>query len=233
MLVIYYHHFCNDRSYQILQETIEKIDNFGLYSEVKELVINIVGENVELHKHLIIENLVSIFPKIRLMNFRSEQAKKHIYGFSEAQTKADPRLLLGKHGLELDTLKLMQNEVKLFPGGERILYLHSKGAVHTGRHIASKHRNRSQWRANMLKRVVENWNECVKVLDNKPHVGYKFIKMRNKNHYCGNFWWSTSEHISSNRCPVEYAISNQNNRDRMLKVPFYSAEFWLCNSKYK
>jgi len=150
--------------------------------------------------------------------------REYMDSFTPSEIKHNYRLSIGKAGLELDTLKLIQDQIHALKNPSNILYIHGKGSVNSGAHKGAQ-LNREDWRLEMSNTVIRNWRKCQKDLKTKPHIGPKLCK----NHYSGNFWWSTSEHIKSLQCPIEYAKSNKFSKWKLKQSPYYSAEFWICS----
>ena len=200
MNILYYHYYCTDLSYDILHYTLNETKRSGLYDNLQTITINIVGENDKDHLQKIENDLLPSFNKLHLTTYRSEKLQQYVSTFSD--------------------LEIKQNNLEC-----NILYLHGKGSVNTGFH-KGKGLNRKEWREEMSKYIIQNWRKCVTNLKTQPHDGANF----SHDHYSGNFWWVTSEHINSNQCPIDYAKSNKFSKCKLRQSPYYSAEFWLIES---
>ena len=231
--IIYYHYFCTDKSFDILSRTLDEIIKSDLYENINKLHINIVGENVQDHINSIQTKFADKLAKINLHQYINQELREYMDSFTPSEIKHNYRLSIGRAGLELDTLKLIQNQIHALKNPSNILYIHGKGSVHSGAHKGAQFKSREDWRLEMSNTVIRNWRKCQKDLKTKPHIGPKLCK----NHYSGNFWWSTSEHIKSLQCPIEFAKSNKFSEGKLkgcsswiAQSPYYSAEFWLFSN---
>lgn len=222
--IIYYHYFCTDKSFDILSRTLDEIIKSDLYENINKLHINIVGENAQEHRHNIQQTFASELSKINLHQYLNQELRDHINSFTPIEIENNHRCLIGKTGLELDTLKLMYDQIYKFKNLVNVLYLHSKGSVNLGPHF--EHNSREEWRLQMSEYVIRNWRKCQKDLNIKAHTGANFCH----NHYSGNFWWATSDYIKSLPCPIKYTKLNKYSHCKLKQSPFYSAEFWLCSN---
>lgn len=223
---IYYHYFCTDKSFNILSKTLDEILESNLYNKIDKLHINITGENSQEHINSIQTKLTNQFTKINLHQYINQELREYMDSFTSSEIKNNHRLSMGKSGIELDTLKLMYNQVLTLKNLSNILYIHGKGSVHSGAHKGAQFNSREDWRLEMSNTVITNWRKCQNDLKTKPHTGPRLYK----NHYSGNFWWSTSEYIKSLQCPIQYAKSNKFLECKLKQSPYYSAEFWLLSN---
>lgn len=198
---------------------IGEILESDLYDNINEFHINIVGKNTQKHLDYIQKKIADKLSKINLHQYIDQELREYMDLHS---------ISIGKAGLELDTLKLMHNQIHASKNPENILYIHGKGSVHFGRHKFTKFNNREEWRLQMSNDVIANWRKCQKDLEVKFHTGSLF----RGNHYSGNFWWAKKEYLLKNLCPIKYAKSNRLNASPLLSSPFYSAEFWLLNANF-
>jgi hypothetical protein len=226
--IIYYHYFCTDKSLDILSAMVDEILESDLYDNINEFHINIVGETAQKHADYIQKKIADKLSKIKLHQYIDKELREYMDSFSSSEIKNNHTLSIGKAGLELDTLKLMHNQIHASKTPEYILYIHGKGSVNFGRHKFTKFNNREEWRLQMSNDVIANWRKCQKDLEVKPHTGSLF----RKNHYSGNFWWAKKEFLLKNLCPIKYAKLNRLNDSPQLNSPFYSAEFWLLNANF-
>lgn len=226
--IIYYHYFCADKSLKILSRTLDEILESDLYENINKLHINIVGENTQEHINSIQKKFSDKLAKINLYQYINQELREYMDSFTPSEIKNNHRLLIGKSGLELDTLKLMYDHIHALRNPANILYIHGKGSVHSGPHKGSKFKTREEWRLQMSNDVIKNWRQCQKDLALNSHTGSRLYKT----HYSGNFWWATKEFLLTNLCPIKYTQSNRFNSSRLLSSPFYSAEFWLLNSQF-
>lgn len=226
MNFIYYHYYCTELSFDILLQTLNYIKQSELYDNTESIIINITGDNNEDHYLKIKGKILPNFKKVSLVQFRSLELQKYMNCFSNLEIKNNHRLGIGKNGMELDTLKYLHSNIVANHLDCNVLYLHGKGSVHSD-YLASKNMNREQWRLEMTEFVIQKWQTCIQSLKTKPHTGINFTG----DHYSGNFWWATGEHIKTLQCPIEYAKSNKFSECKLKQSPYYSAEFWLCNNQ--
>lgn len=226
MNFIYYHYYSTELSFNILVETLNHIKQSKLYDNTESITINITGDFNQDHYIKIKEKICPNFKKVNLVKFRSLELQKYMNSFSDIEIKNNHRLGIGKNGMELDTLKyLHSNTVLNYQSRDHILYLHGKGSVHNTFHFGKK-MDREQWRSEMIEFVIQKWQTCIQSLKTKPHTGINFTG----DHYSGNFWWATSEHIKTLQCPIDYAKSNKFSECKLKQSPYYSAEFWLLSN---
>jgi hypothetical protein len=88
----------------------------------------------------------------------------------------------------------------------KVLYLHTKGVKHNGKNI-----NVIDWVKYMSYFNIYKHEECLNMLDNYDAVGVNYFD--SPRHFSGNFWWSTSKHISK--------------LAECGRVTYNSPEFWV------
>lgn len=123
---------------------------------------------------------------------------------SEIQTDPDNRLG------EAFTIKLLQ---KWLTGkaGWFVCYHHTKAA--TGGRDAYE-----RWRRCLERVVIRNWRTCVRDLESGYEtVGGHWHRNVDQQYWAGNFWWATSEYLSS-LPPVSDKVNNGKS---------YEAEVWI------
>jgi len=224
MNFVYYHYYCTELSFDILLQTLNSIKQSELYDNIESITINITGDNNSDHYFKIKEKICPNFKKVSLVKFRSLELQKYMNSFSDLEIKNNYRLSIGKKGDELDTLKYLHSDIVTHNLDGNVLYLHGKGSVHTS-YFAHKKMDREQWRLEMIEFVIQKWQTCIQSLKTKPHTGINFTG----DHYSGNFWWATGEHIKTLQCPIEYVKSNKFSECKLKQSPHYSAEYWLCS----
>lgn len=102
-----------------------------------------------------------------------------------------------------------------------ILYLHSKGVTHSNNECIRS------WVNYMEYFLIEQWNDCIKILDEYDTCGVNLQDHPGK-HYSGNFWWANSAYIKKLpafdivNCTVPYVMNNQRGY----------CEFWLTDNNY-
>jgi hypothetical protein len=93
---------------------------------------------------------------------------------------------------EIPTLKIMYQYSKLQKENTNVLYLHTKGITH--KKETSIYNNVQDWIQFMLYYLVDNHKMCIKMLKEYDTVSVNY-KSQPKQHWSGNFWWATTEHI--------------------------------------
>ena len=95
-----------------------------------------------------------------------------------------------------------------------ILYIHTKGILHEGDILKCV----NDWINMMMYFLVEKYENCIELLNTYDAVGCNEINGKN-NHFSGNFWWTTSEYISTlNKVPTSEPV------DRHL------SEWWILTN---
>ena len=88
----------------------------------------------------------------------------------------------------------------------KVLYFHSKGSTSYSTNVnvdnIVKHKEYFYWRSFMNWAVLEQWSHCEKALDTHDVAGGDY-HVTPSPHYCGNFWWATSEHIKQLPDPLD------------------------------
>lgn len=112
---------------------------------------------------------------------------------------------------------------------QKVLYLHLKGITHNKI-------NQIDWRNFMEWGCIENWRNCIEMLDSGfDTAGVNFMDIPTR-HYSGNIWWTTSSHIR--KLPLlEYPhladFKQQVHFDNAFPGRFtdyrLDAEFWVCS----
>lgn len=91
---------------------------------------------------------------------------------------------------ETATMKLMKNFCDANPG-KKILYLTTLGCSHVG----PKSINKNSWRLYLEYFDIFGWKMCVEDLNHHDCVGALWRDDCPYPHFCGNFWWATSDYI--------------------------------------
>ena len=80
----------------------------------------------------------------------------------------------------------------------KVLYFHSKGSTSYSSNVNPnniiKHKEYFYWRSFMNWAVINRWAECEYALPGYDIAGGDYRKEPSP-HFCGNFWWATSDHI--------------------------------------
>ena len=88
---------------------------------------------------------------------------------------------------EADTLKDLAQFAKNNPD-YKILYIHTKG-------VSNYTENTSDWRNMMNYFCIEQWRDCIKLLNTYDAVGCNLTQLPLL-HFSGNFWWANAEYIN-------------------------------------
>jgi hypothetical protein len=112
---------------------------------------------------------------------------------------------------ESDTLKDLSSFALNNPE-YKILYIHTKGASNYTKNV-------NDWRNMMNYFCIEEWRDCVKLLNEYDAVGCNILTDAAVDiaqpHFSGNFWWANAEYISK----LDYSYLNHPNR--------LAREFWI------
>ena len=104
-------------------------------------------------------------------------------------------------------------------------YIHTKGI----RHYQTPNENPVRdWRNYMEYFIITKWQQCVNDLNNYDVVGVS-LQREPKIHYSGNFWWSKSSYIKTNKPEFK----NNNTSNNIHNSKYYDGEMWICNGKQR
>jgi predicted O-methyltransferase YrrM len=141
----------------------------------------------------ILDELIDALMSSRLYE-KSESIELAVLGRAEDQAAVDAlirpfermRVVYRSGDLsdyEFPALGLLQEACRSWSGV--VYYLHTKGVSRPSNPFTAS------WRRLMLDTVVVGHGECLDALEHHDAVGTNW----RGNHYSGNFWWATSEHI--------------------------------------
>lgn len=95
----------------------------------------------------------------------------------------------------------------------KVLYIHTKGLNHNGKNICVL-----DWVEYISHFNINNYDTCLKLLDNFDTVGVNLQVAHNKYlHYSGNFWWSKSSYIKK--------------LEKCIYYSYNAPEFWITEKK--
>lgn len=171
---IFYHMFCITDAFQRFNRTLTKIVKSGLINVVDKIYVNCVGEESQAFSEKI--------SNLNLNELITISCSNH-------------------HASEADTLNLLRNFAITNPNGKS-LYLHSKGVWrnHTKRkrHPRGFKRQAVQdWIDAMEYFLIEEYESCIKLLDEYDNCGIRYYAKKGLSMYAGNFWWATNKYLSS------------------------------------
>ena len=152
--IIYYHYFCTKDSVKIFDSTLNKIVDSELYCHINIMFVNVIG--IDCNRHLSeLQIKYKDKKKILFKSHRSDKLKKILDSYTKDQISKNPRLIIGKDGMEGDTLELLHTDTINSTGNTNILYVHSKGATQSGPFCGWK--SREEWRNNLENGTINNW----------------------------------------------------------------------------
>lgn len=112
---------------------------------------------------------------------------------------------------ESDTLKALYLFCKDNPD-YKVLYFHTKG-------VTKYNKKTTDWRNMMNYFCLEQWRNCVKLLDSYDALGCNLQDYPDnetpRKHFSGNFWWANARYINT----LDYSWLNSSNR--------FAREFWI------
>ncbi len=170
-------HVCNlHNGVQIFYDQLNSIVESGLYEKCKNILVCIVGKSFNIPSDK--------YPKLLLL-YQDDNPKYY----------------------EVKTINYIKYIAERISPNSRILYVHTKGVRKNGDEVCVR-----SWRKLLEHWMVMNHNICLQYLINYDTVGSNVINMSpsssienkylyavNPNHffhYSGNFWWTTSKHVS-------------------------------------
>lgn len=244
-ICIYYHYFCTDLTAKIFDDTLNAIVESELYDHIDTMFVNVVGVGCVNHLCQLISKYKAS-KKIVFVSYRSDKLKAILDSYTPDQLANNPKLDIGRTGMEGDTFELLHTSASNYTSNTNILYIHSKGVTNTGRFCNWE--SREEWRNSLVNGAINNWRECLDNLKNNPHTGPNYHKNYQANsipHYSGNWWWTTSDHIKK-IVPFDVfcgdgfltnKILNKINQHAgyehylsYLASPFYLAEYWITHA---
>lgn len=206
-IVGYLHILCINHYFELISEQLKIIINSGLYDEVENIFVGVLGENQELKK---VQALFEEYPKFIIAEYSTDRGK-----------------------FEFQTLKILKDHADKAKGNYYGFYIHTKGVTwpkpKEGDPITiSKSGISSDQAYNGGKYlfdyanyfILQEWKDNVFELDK----GYETcgIQLRPKRefpcHYSGNAWWFNSGYIK-----ILKKVEHLNRLDR------FQAE-WLVGS---
>jgi hypothetical protein len=117
----------------------------------------------------------------------------------------------------------------------KVLYFHSKGSTSYSTNVnlvnITKHKEYYYWRSFMNWAVLDRWAWCENALENHDIAGGDYKEVPSP-HFCGNFWWATSNHIRQLPNPLDktwWHKLQETTTDPWIKqapVRMYD-EFWI------
>jgi hypothetical protein len=117
----------------------------------------------------------------------------------------------------------------------KVLYFHSKGSTSYSTNVnvdnIVKHKEYFYWRSFMNWAVIRQWELCKNALDEYDIAGGDYHELPSP-HFCGTFWWATSNHIRQLPDPldktwwIKLKETTNNSFIKQAPVRMYD-EFWI------
>jgi hypothetical protein len=198
--------FCVNDYFKRFKNTINKIENHGLYDSTNKIYVNMVGID---HIEESIISFVKNYDKIILSNNPNNASS------------------------EGHTLDLLWNKCKDFSDEDNILYLHSKG-VWRAHSKESEKENIQDWIDLMEYFLIERWEEANSYLSNYDACGVNLQSIQDGHkhpHFSGNFWWASNSYIKKTKSFTDlfgYRIK-QSSHFQPIELRIFG-EWWLLNS---
>jgi hypothetical protein len=130
----------------------------------------------------------SVFEKVYILNIGYEiDTNKYGSEYTIKNVSENPKLY------ELETLNIILTFSKK-TRDSNVLYLHTKGILHSK--DAARTRNVEDWKNMMLFHLLNKHKQCTDLLNKYDSVGCNLhVNMPHPDHYSGNYWWATTNHI--------------------------------------
>jgi hypothetical protein len=204
---ICYIHVCTrGAGLQILHDMLTYIYNSKIIHELSSIVVSVVGSLTSQQMQMIQNFRLALDQNENKKGIESEIRDYVVIPECNIEvihvSKKD-------RAYEFPTLKMIQNRARNSNENYRILYMHTKGVLHTRNKYVTK------WRLFMQYFLVDHYENCLQRLEKHNLVGCDFYT-KPFNHFRGNFWWANSDFIAKNS---DIDSMNQNQR--------YDAEEWL------
>lgn len=153
----------------IAQEQVDKLIQFGLAEACESLTVTVVGNEIEN-----VYTLFRSFPFSEKIEVIHAGQNLHLYEFP---------------GIE-KVQEIAQRDPE-----SNILYLHTKGVLHSGQ---STEQNVRLWRQYMEFFLLEQWRECVTALQNVDICGVDLAQLPSGRYFfSGNFWWAKGNYLQT------------------------------------
>lgn len=166
-IVVVYHAFLVNNWKELTIEQLERLKKSGLYDRADEIWMTInVGESNE-------DEIVDFFKGYSKLNLDIHK----------------------ENGAEYPGIKKVKELCEKYE--TKVFYFHTKGVSNKWEKFDErtisheKITNVKYWRECLEYFLIDNWEDCIKKLDEYDNVGVTC----NHNWYWGNFWWSNSNHI--------------------------------------
>jgi hypothetical protein len=226
LIKAYYHiHLTDDPLIwtSIFLEQMKCLEDSGLLSHLKELNITCIAQDDE---------RIGMF--VQLCKSYNIQINLHMVRNPFAN---DRDMLYNRNSdtsfTESITLKRLWEDCK--KEDMKVLYFHSKGSTSYSTNISVesivKHKEYFYWRSFMNWSVLKNWAWCENALGIYDIAGGDYKELPSP-HFCGNFWWATSDHIKQLPDPLDktwWRKFQERSTDPYIKqspVRMYD-EFWI------
>lgn len=202
--IAYYHLYLTDDNswiYLFIDQMASMID-YGLWDELDEFNVTAIGKS-ETFIHM-----------KELLGYYKNLSKKDLkISFTDLYKNIDDGQLISLDYFrnsdiytETDTLKVIHERCEKSIESFNVLYFHGKGVTALDRPLRYGNYptiiNTIHWRKYMDWCCLEKWEECNNLMVYWDTVGTNSCQWPSP-HYSGNYWWATSEYISSLKSPVD------------------------------
>ena len=169
---------------------------------IKEYGLKILNEIV---LNILDNNLVEYFDNIFIINI-GEKLNENMF--------PNDKIIIINYSIdillfEIQTINLIRTFCE-YNENSQILYLHTKGITHNNDSKVA------DWTNMMIYFLVNNCNNCIKLLESYDTVGCNYLDDPCK-HYSGNFWWANGNYIKK-----------LNKIETLLR---HDAEWWLLSNE--
>lgn len=229
---LYYHAYLDDFFLwtQLLMENFKAMEDSGMMSQVEKIRITAITQEDD--RARIFHEFCSIYRvpmEIEFMKNQYPNDREMIADTSDLHTN---RM---KNVDERHTLRKLHEDCQ--KEDLTVLYFHAKGITSIVNNLivpgrVSKYRNRYYWRM-FVNKTISEWKTCVDALNTYDVAGVDY-KTDPSEHFCGNFFWSTSDHIRKLPNPTEIAwwneLKRRKNHPWLNQVcDRFAAEMWICS----
>jgi hypothetical protein len=214
-------------------EQFKLIEDYGLIDHLDEIIISCIYNSEDS------KNAFEILAKLYFKNVEISFYKNTIG--SDSDITFIDRVNSDKSITENITLKKIYEDSKT--ENFLVLYMHSKGITYTVRFLQQmkieEYRKCYYWRQYLNWGVIENWKNCVKLIEEGCDVASVNFMRRPYPHVSGNFWWSKSQYIRNLPDPTDeswYKAMQANSNDWGFKNAAirFRDEMWItCTNKFK
>jgi hypothetical protein len=227
---IYYHLYLPDEAAawsNYLLEQFKLVEDNYLLDNIEKFYLVVVGkpDNVRLARGL----AAALSSKIEIVEYEDRfTSDKDLHTLDTDLHGRNVRPVT-----EYGTLQLIYDHA--LREDAYFLYMHAKGVTSYERHLRSskfeEFKNYFYWRKFLEWGVVENWQQCIQLLEDNDIVSCNFAPWPMK-HFSGNYWWSKSEYIKklADIRDDDWWKSQQDQFEIMKSLTWrLRDEMWVCS----